>query len=114
MAAESYIRKGNIVEGLAKLNELSEKRWKIGTFIPFSASTQEDALEIVLTERRKELILRGLRWTDIKRLNLQGKNIVLNRNVNGQSYNLQPNDLKYAIAIPEDIIKLTGMQQNPR
>jgi len=77
MAAESYIRKGNIVEGLAKLNELSEKRWKIGTFIPFSASTQEDALEIVLTERRKELILRGLRWADIKRLNLQGKNIVL-------------------------------------
>ncbi|AYO58010.1 hypothetical protein CO230_07660 [Chryseobacterium sp. 6424] len=114
MAAESYIRKGNIVDGLAKLNELSEKRWKIGTFIPFSASTQEDALEIVLTERRKELILRGLRWADIKRLNLQGKNIVLNRNVNGQSYILQPNDLKYAIAIPEDIIKLTGMQQNPR
>lgn len=58
--------------------------------------------------------MRGLRWMDLKRLNKDSANIILTRQVNGQTYTLQPNDLRYALPLPEDIIQITGMQQNPR
>ncbi|SEM08104.1 hypothetical protein SAMN05216436_101351 [bacterium A37T11] len=57
--------------------------------------------------------MRGLRWMDIKRLNKEGANITLTRNLNGQIYTLPPNDPRFALPIPEDVIDLSGMQQNP-
>lgn len=79
-----------------------------------TANSHAEALNIILKERRKELLIRGLRWSDLKRYNRGGANITLTRTVNGQTYTLSPNDLRYAVAIPEDIITLTGMPQNPR
>jgi hypothetical protein len=114
MAAECNVRLNKIQEGMGYLNNLLAKRWKTGTYVPVTASSQQDALNIILKERRKELLIRGVRWSDLKRYNRDGANITLTRTVNGQTYTLPPNDLRYAIAIPEDIISLTGMPQNPR
>jgi tetratricopeptide (TPR) repeat protein len=112
--AECYARAGNTAAALADLNTLLVKRWRVNTFIFYTAATPEEALRLILRERRKELVMRGLRWMDIKRLNKEGYNITLKRLVNGQSYILPPNDLRYALAIPEDVIDRTGMPQNPR
>ncbi|MET3538960.1 RagB/SusD family nutrient uptake outer membrane protein [Chryseobacterium limigenitum] len=114
MAAECNVRLNKIQEGMSYLNNLLVKRWKTGTYIPMTANSQAEALNIILKERRKELLIRGLRWSDLKRYNRGGANITLTRTVNGQTYTLSPNDLRYAVAIPEDIIILTGMPQNPR
>lgn len=114
MAAECNVRLNKIQEGMDYLNNLLVKRWKTGTYVPVTASSQTDALNIILKERRKELLIRGIRWSDLKRYNRDGANITLTRTVKGQTYTLPPNDLRYAIAIPEDIITLTGMPQNPR
>jgi tetratricopeptide (TPR) repeat protein len=114
MRAESFARSGKINEAMNDLNTLLIKRWKSGTFFPFSANNITDALNIILHERRKELIMRGLRWMDIKRLNKEGANISLTRIVNGVTYTLPPNDLRFALPIPEDIITLSGIQQNKR
>jgi tetratricopeptide (TPR) repeat protein len=115
MRAECSARLGNKNAALGDLNTLMQKRWNNnGTWIPFSASTAQDALNLILTERRKELIFRGLRWMDIKRLNKEGANIILKRVMNGQTYTLSPNDLRYALLLPQDIINLTGMPQNER
>jgi len=73
-----------------------------------------DALQKVLTERRKQLVMRFVRWMDIKRLNKEGASITLKRIINGQLYSLPPNSNLYALAIPEDVIVLSGIQQNPR
>ena len=113
MRAECYARSGNKDSALADLNHLMVTRWKAGTFIPFTASDAQEVLSIILTERRKELIFRSLRWMDIKRLNKEGANITLTRIVNGQTYILPPNDNRFALALPADIIKMTGMPQNP-
>ncbi len=113
MRAECYARAGNKDAALADLNHLMVTRWKTGTFIPFTASDAQGALSIILTERRKELIFRNIRWMDIKRLNKEGTNITLTRIVNGQTYTLPPNDNRFALALPADIIKMTGMPQNP-
>lgn len=112
--AECHARKGNTVAAMNDLDTLLVKRWKKGTFAPLTASNPADALSKVLSERRKELLMRGLRWMDIKRLNKEGANIILRRLVNGQQYVLLPNAPGYALPVPEKIIELTGMQQNPK
>lgn len=114
MRAECYARKGNSEAAMKDLNLLLSKRWKKGAFRPFEVSTDREALKLILNERRKELIFRGIRWMDIKRLNKEGANITLKRIMRGQVYTLLPNDLRYALAIPEDVISLSGMKQNPR
>ena len=114
MRAECFARAGNVTSAMEDLNFLLEKRWKTGSFSPVGAINAADALEKILMERRKELLMRGLRWMDIKRLNKEGAQITLKRVINGQNYLLFPNDLRYALPIPEDVITLSGMQQNYR
>lgn len=109
---ECEARNGSIQSAMSNLNTLLFKRWKTGKFIPLVAANQTEALKIILTERRKELINRGLRWIDIKRLNKEGANIILTRKMKQQIYTLQPNANYYALPLPDDIIKSTGMQQN--
>jgi len=111
--AECMVRTNNISGGMDVLNQLLQKRWNVTvTYIPLTANTRDSALHIILTERRKELLFRGLRWIDIKRLNKEGFNIVPTRKFGGMVYSLPPNDNRYALPIPIDIIDLTGMKQN--
>lgn len=112
--AESYARLNKPSEAISWLNSLLVTRWKTGTYIPLTINNAADALVKIQSERRKELIFRGLRWADIKRYNKKGAGIGLTRTLNGIIYTLPPNDLRFAIAIPEDIIKMTGIPQNPR
>jgi len=114
--AECYARKGLLSEAMNDLNGLLEKRWDntipYPTIIP---SSQEDALNKILEERRKELCFRGIRWTDLRRLNKDpNRQITLSRTVNGESNSLSPNDPRYVFPIPPSVILMTGMQQNPR
>lgn len=112
--AECYARTGNKDSALSYLNSLLVKRWKAGTFIPVTVGDDQSALNKILIERRKELLMRDLRWMDIKRLNKEGANISLLRIVNGITYTLKPNDNKFALPLPATIIQISGMDQNPR
>ncbi|MEJ5146418.1 RagB/SusD family nutrient uptake outer membrane protein [Sphingobacterium sp. MYb388] len=116
--SESLARQSKYLEALATLRELMVKRWKVGyvddPLIEGKIHNADEALAVILKERRKELLMRGLRWMDIKRLNKEGQNISLRRFIGGNEFILKPNDKRYALAIPEDIILLTGIQQNPR
>lgn len=111
--AESLAREGKVEEALTYLNTLLENR-HTDDFVPLSASSSSAALELILLERRKELLMRGLRWMDIKRLNREGAGIIQKRTVEGIDYVLLPNDPRYALPIPEDVISLSGMEQNKR
>lgn len=112
--AECSARTGDVKNAMQLLNALLMSRWKAGTFKPLTATGSDETIFVILQERRKELVMRGLRWLDLKRLNKEGAGIVMRRYINGELYNLPPNDLRYALPIPEDVINLTGMQQNPR
>jgi len=112
--AEGYIRTGQIQKGIADLNTLLSKRYATGTFKPISTTNQAEALSDVLNERRRELVMRGLRWMDLKRLNAGGANITLRHTVNNTTYTLLPGANHYALQIPDDIIQITGMPQNPQ
>ena len=113
--AEAAARGGLKDSALADLNRLLFTRWKTGTFVPFTATTADEALNIILTERRKELIMRGTRWFDLRRLNKEtrfAKTLV--RIQNSTTYNLLPDNNRYTFLIPAQVIALTGMQQNTR
>jgi len=112
--AECLARRGQTDSAIFLLNSLVKTRMKTGTFTAISAGTAVDALDRVLIERRKELVWRSIRWTDLKRFNLDGQNISLTRNLNGMIYTLEPNSPKYILPIPDDEIALSGIQQNIR
>jgi len=114
IAAECNARLGKKDQAIEELNELLKTRYKKGTFIPLTATNADQALNSVLFERRKELAFRGSRWTDLRRLNLDPKTMTtITRIVNGQTYTLKPNDLRYVFQIPEDVIKMADIPQNP-
>ncbi len=112
--AECYARSGNTEKAAKNINDLLIKRYITDTYTPVTFSTSQDALSFVLRERRKELAFRGARWSDVRRLNKEGYNITMKRVLNGQEYSLPPNDLRFALTIPQYEIDLSGIQQNPR
>lgn len=113
--AECNARKNNFVNAMADLNTLLESRWKTGTYAAQTANDETTALNIILQERRKELILRGLRWSDLRRLNTDDRfKVTLTRILNGQIFTLPPGDPKYIFPLPPDEILLGGLEQNPR
>jgi hypothetical protein len=112
--AEAAARTGNISAAMNDLNKVLVKRWKTGTFVAYTASSAQQALQLVLQERRKELAFRGLRWSDLKRLNLDPAfQVTITKTVNNQVYVLPPNDPRYQMAIPQKVIELSGIEQNP-
>ncbi len=110
--AECCARMGNLPAAFDVLNTILEKRWTTGTFVPFTSGSVGEAINLILKERRKSLLMRGLRWMDIKRLNKLQSQITPTRLINGELFTLPPNDNRYALPIPADIIRLTGMPQN--
>jgi len=114
--AEASARTGDAGAAMADLNHLLEKRWASGTFIPHTAVDAADALHQVLVERRKELLYRGLRWTDLRRLNKDPSTaITITRTVNGTTYTLPPHDPRYVYAIPDKVMSFNPqMKQNVR
>lgn len=113
--AESRARGGDKDGAMSDVNTVLQKRWKTGTFVPLSAANAADALVKVLTERRKELLMRNTRWSDLRRLNKEAQfAVTITRLLNNQTYVLPPNDNRYVFPIPNAVITQTGMPQNPR
>ncbi|WP_152969667.1 RagB/SusD family nutrient uptake outer membrane protein [Pedobacter sp. Hv1] len=112
--AESFARNHKLTEALNDLNKLMIKRWdKTKPFPTYVSTNQATVLDWILTERRKELLMRGIRWSDLKRLNKLGYELTISRKYNLNKSALAPNDSRYAMPLPRSIIELTGMQQNP-
>lgn len=112
--AECEARLGQSQNAINSLNTLLVKRFKTDKFIPIAELSGEELVEKVLEERRKELVLRGMRWGDIKRLNVLGGNISLTRTINGTEIRLPANDPRFALSIPQEEIDRSGIRQNPR
>ncbi|MFC5873236.1 RagB/SusD family nutrient uptake outer membrane protein [Chryseobacterium arachidis] len=111
--AECAARLGEREKALDLLNALLIKRYKTGTFKPLTASSDLEALDIILAERRKELLKRGLRFQDLKRLNKDSRYAKsLTRTIGAKIYTLPPNDGRYQLPIPQYIIDYNGLEQN--
>ncbi len=113
--AECAARAGNAAAAMAALNTMLVTRWVTGTYVPLAASGAEEALRLVLTERRKQLLGRGIRWDDLRRLNTDQRfKVTLSRRVGGNDYSLGPGSPRYTYPIPDEEIRLGGLTQNER
>lgn len=116
--AECNARKGDLVGAMKDLNYLLKNRWRkingVSLYVDQTASSIDGALQIILQERRKELLFRNLRWTDLRRLNKEERwKTTLYRKINNQIYQLLPNSNAYALQIDNRTILMTGIPQNP-
>lgn len=111
--SESKAKTGNIAGAMQDLNFLLQKRWRnTVSYNPIVALDQAEALVKIRAERRKELLMRGLRWLDLKRYNKEGAGIRLERTFRGEVFRLEPNAPFYALPLPKDILELAGIPQN--
>lgn len=113
--AECRARAGNSEGALDDLNRLLRHRYVDGGYKPYVGMQGDELLRLILKERRKELLHRGLRWDDLRRLNQEaGYETTLVRVLDSVRYELPPNDPRYTLPIPMEVIKATGMLQNVR
>ena len=115
MLAECYARENKFTEAVDILNKLRVKRILAGGTVNLSVpTTRKETMELVVNERRKELLLGFNRFFDLKRLNTEAeyaKTIVrkfpiVNKTVPQQTYTLQPNSRLYIIPFPLNVLRL--------
>lgn len=119
--AECAARAGNTATAMKDLNDLLRTRWAVDPitgktkYVDLNAPNAEEALKLIIEERKKELPFRALRWTDLRRLNTDSRfAVTLHREMNGQHYTLLPNDLRYTLLIPREVLERISLPQNPR
>jgi len=115
--AEALARdNGRFAEAVAVLNSLRSKRFDDNAYTPLQTSDQQTILKLVINERRKELMGKGLRWFDQKRLAAEpGFVNTQTRTYKGESFSLAPNSNRYVFPIASKYIVLNPeIIQNPR
>lgn len=113
--AECHARLGNKESALQDITKLLNTRWDNNSYPMPVINTAQEALDLVLTERRKELVFRGLRWIDIRRLNKIDPTRTLKRWWLNTPYTLPPRDKRYVLPIPFDVIEVNNsISQNDR
>lgn len=110
---ECAARLGRITEAQEMLAFFVKQRWNKN--IPLPELNRPDILDEILLQRRQQLVFRGLRWSDLKRFNKEGRIHQLQRVLNGKKYVLEPGSPKYALQIPPEVIERNSkIIQNPR
>jgi hypothetical protein len=115
--AEALARdNGRFAEAVAVLNSLRSKRFDDNAYTPLQTTDQQTILKLVINERRKELMGKGLRWFDQKRLAAEpGFVNTQTRTYKGESFSLAPNSNRYVFPIASKYIVLNPeIIQNPR
>ncbi|HEY6899029.1 MAG TPA: RagB/SusD family nutrient uptake outer membrane protein, partial [Puia sp.] len=107
--AECKARNKDIQGAMGDLNKLLATRWRPGTYHDYQAATPEMALDIVLRERRKELVGRELRFSDLRRLMNEPFALTIRR---ATGEHLQPGDSGWTLPIPALEISRGGVTQN--
>lgn len=113
--AECQARRKALPEAAYTINLLLKSRWLTGRYENVSFTDSATALRFILSERRKELVFRGLRWSDLRRLNQDGDlKTDIEREFGDEVLVLRANDNKYTFPIPEVEIQINNYSQNPR
>lgn len=114
MLAECYAREGSLSEAMGIINQLRAKRILSGTTTLPVPGTIKGTMNIIIEERRKELLLGFHRFFDLKRLNNEpdyAKTVthtfpIVNKTVPQVTYSLSPNSRLYIIPFPSGAMKL--------
>lgn len=114
IAAECEARVGSKDNAMDYINTLRDNRIKDNVHL--TAADKDEALRIVLDERRREFAFTGFhRLIDLKRLNYEDKfKKTVTHTADGQTYTLEPNDNRYIFPINEMIQNYNPMPEYER
>ncbi|SEO05236.1 SusD family protein [bacterium A37T11] len=101
--AECEARMGEVAEARITLQKLLQYRYKGTEYLSKLREQADSLLTVILQEREKELYGRGLRWMDLRRLNAEGRHIVVTHIYQDKTYTLLPNSESYTWPIPSDV-----------
>ncbi|WP_309360236.1 RagB/SusD family nutrient uptake outer membrane protein [Sphingobacterium sp.] len=109
--AEAECRAGKLSDAKLTLMELLKNRYSEMPILPVN---EESLLEFILLERRRELVFRGLRWTDLRRYAAENRIVDLKRRIDGEVVSIQGKSvMEFAYKIPLQVIERGGIEQNP-
>src|SRR5690606_41045268 len=92
--AEANIRRNLLSDGLKDINYLRKHRFREDDFVPLDFDDKEHALTILKEERRRGLIFRGVRWSDIRRYIILGETEEsMERLIDGNVYKMTTEDI---------------------
>jgi len=112
--AECLTRLGNLDAAKESLERLLVDRYIKNASPVLSDLNQDDLLKLILNERRKELVFRGIRWTDMRRLTTELlENDKWTRDLGDEKFIMSKERLNnFAYKIPELVIDISGIPQN--
>lgn len=113
MKAECLARQNDLAGAMAIVNQLRQKRIISGTITLPVPATRKETMELIVNERRKELLFGFNRFFDLKRLNIEPEYAkttvrvypIVNKTVPQVTYTLLPNSRLYVIPFPLNILK---------
>jgi len=121
--AEALAQKNRITEAIADLQTLANKRYSgnintitITSLRNFfgvgsgSISNRTVVIEWAVRERRREFLVQGMRWFDLKRFKVS----IEHELEDGTKVKLESEDLRKVLQIPTSAIEVGGLKPNPR
>jgi tetratricopeptide (TPR) repeat protein len=112
--AECSARGGNFLQARQSMERLRINRFGQNNYSVLDLP-DDQLLSEIISERRRELVLRGVTWSDLRRLNQESKYArSMFRSFNNQLYELKPNSSCYTFLIPVETQYPTGTPQNVR
>lgn len=112
--AEGNAREGKLQLAMDDLNKLRKNRFTPAGYVELTASDKIDATRKVLDERRRELLFKGVRWFDMRRLHDDPNFGFTPRHylADGTFIELQANSPRYVMTIPDPSVG-GDIVQNP-
>ena len=114
--AECLARTGQRNEAIQMLNNLRKFRFTPNDYEALTATSDQQALQMVIDERRREFFGTGLRWFDQKRLNKEPSLAkTVTRTYKNLTYTLSPNSNGYVFPFSSIIVNQNPeLIQNPK
>ncbi len=104
--AEVNIRQNLLRDAESDINYLRKHRFYESDFAPLNFDNKDNALKFLKEERRRELIFRGVRWSDMRRyIILDNADEGIKRNIGNDVFSMSAKDiLDYVYQLPDAVI----------
>ena len=112
--AKAMIGGEGMGEATSALNTLRSKRFDPEDFEDEEFATQEELIDFVRDERRRELCFEGHRWFDLRRWGMPSFTHKWHDNAESTStFRIEENDLLYTVPIPDEALQMnSSLEQN--
>lgn len=111
--AECKARRGDSNGAAEDLKTLMDSRWTANHYVIPGNLNDAGILNLILEERRRELVFKGRRWYDVRRLHgVPEKSIKLIRKIGTDTYEMNSSDKSLnTLNIPDEVRQLGGYDQ---